>query len=233
MPTLDRLIYVDDSGRPQSGRVVYGWVEFAPDHWAAVLRNWLELRKQLWRDAGVPVTRELHTVDYVNGRGRISQKFPAKHHHNGVQHWKDLGRDVAESCLATLRSTEGLRIGAVHRCGDPADFARTRQDTYTALVGRYEAELLQADSLGMVFMDGDGSDPSYRSTHRSLKLDRRRVVEDAIHLDSRHSQLGQMADLVAWSANATLDRHANNEFAWHWYETFLAERDPSRRPEPI
>jgi hypothetical protein len=233
VPKLDRLIYVDDSGRPQTGRVVYGWVEFAPDHWSGVLRRWLELRKKLWREAGVPVTQELHTVEYVNGRGRISRHFPDKHRHSGVEFRKDFGREVAEECLETLRSTEGLRVGAVHRQGDPSDFARTKQETYAALVRLFEQELTEADSLAMIFMDGDGSDASYRKTHRSLKLDQRRVIEDAIHLDSRHSQLGQMADLVAWSANASLDRHPGNEFAWHWYDRFLAERDPLRSPRAI
>lgn len=74
-------------------------------------------------------------------------------------------------------------------------------------------------------MDGDGSDTSYRSTHRGLKLAQRRVIEDAIHTDSKHSQLIQMADLVAWSANSSIDRHHGNQFAWDWYDTYLAERD--------
>jgi hypothetical protein len=233
VPGLDRLIYVDDSGRPQSGLVVYGWVEFAPDRWAGVLRDWLDLRKRLWRESGIPVTQELHTVDYVNGRGRISRKFPDRHRHNGVDFWKDFGREVAEECLETLRSAQGLRVGAVYRRGRPQDFAETRQRTYQALVSRVEQELEQSNSLAMIFMDGDGSDPTYRSTHRSLKLDKRRVIEDAIHLDSQQSQLEQMADLVAWSANAYLDQHDSNQFAQQWYETYLAERDPARRPQQI
>ena len=69
-------------------------------------------------------------------------------------------------------------------------------------------------------MDGDGSDTSYRSTHRRLQLRQRRVIEDAIHMDSRSSQLVQMADLVAWCANASIDQHAKNEFAWEWYEKY-------------
>jgi hypothetical protein len=85
----------------------------------------------------------------------------------------------------------------------------------------------------MVFMDGDGSDPTYRTAHRALKLDQRRVIEDAIYLDSKHTQLEQMADLVAWSAYASLDRHPGNEFAWDWYNRFLAERDPQRVPQEI
>lgn len=233
MPGLDRLLYVDDSGRPQSGLVVYGWVEFAPDRWAGVLRDWLDLRKRLWRDSGIPVTQELHTAEYVNGRGRISRRFPERHRHDGIDFWKDFGREVAEQCLETIRCAQGLRVGAVYRRGRPEEFAQTRQGTYASLVSRVERELEQSDSLAMIFMDGDGSDHSYRSTHRSLELDDRRVIEDAIHLDSAQSQLEQMADLVAWSANAGLDRHDRNQFARDWYERYLAERDPARGPQQI
>lgn len=159
--------------------------------------------------------------------------MPDRHVHDGVEHWKDLGREVAATCLTTIRSTEGLTIGAVWRRGSPAEIARTRREAYSALVARVEAELETADSLAVVFMDGDGSDHAYRSTHRELKLARRRVIEDAIHLDSRTSQLIQMADLVAWTANAHVDRHPGNAFAHNWYDEYLAERDPRRSPQPI
>lgn len=105
--------------------------------------------------------------------------------------------------------------------------------TYASLIENLETELEACDALGMVFMDGDGSDPAYRTAHRALKLDRRRVIEDAIQLDSRHSQLEQMADLVAWTAYSAVDRHNGNEFAWDWYASFLAERDANRGPRKV
>lgn len=230
---LSRMIYVDDSGHPASGTVVYGWVEFAPDHWASVLRNWLDGRKKLVRDFGVPVVQELHTTDYVHGRGRISTRIPDRHVHNGVDYWKDFGREVATVCLETLRCTEGLQVGAVWRSGPPELLAQTRQEAYAALVQRIEGELVESDSLAIIFMDGNGTDPSYRSAHRSLKLAHRRVIEDVVHLDSGNSQLIQMADLVAWCANVHIDRHSRNEFAWDWYDTYLSERDSCRGPRQI
>ncbi len=232
-PNLDRLVYVDDSGRPQSGLVIYGWIEFRPDRWSGVLQSWLDTRKRLWREYSIPVVEELHATAYVNGRARISRHIPDRHVHNGVEFWKDFGREVAVECLETLRSTENLTVGAVWRRGAPEDIARTKQETYAALIERLEHELASSGSLAMVFMDGDGSDSSYRSTHRRLKLADRRVIEDAVHIDSRTSQLVQMADLVAWSANAHVDRHPGNEFAWEWYTYHLAERDPRREPKEI
>lgn len=230
---LTRLIYIDDSGHPASGLVVYGWVEFAPDRWASVLKSWLDMRKRLWREFSIAVTEELHTTQYVNGRGRISKGVPERYTHNGVQFWKDFGRDVAVECLQTLRSTEGLSVGSVWRRGAQEDIARTRREAYAALVTRLESQLAETGELALLFMDGDGTDVSYRSTHRSLRLAERRVIEDAIHLDSRSSQLMQMADLVAWSANAHLDRVDGNRFAWTWYETYLSERDWARIPQEI
>ncbi|WP_141363305.1 DUF3800 domain-containing protein [Glutamicibacter uratoxydans] len=230
---LDRLIYIDDSGHPQSGLVIYGWIEFQPDHWSSVLRNWLDLRKRLWREYNIPVTQELHTTEYANGRGRISTKMPDRFVHEGNKYWKDLGREVALECLETLRSTEGLRLGSVYRRGTPQDLAQTRSATYKSLINIFELELEKSESLAMIVMDGDGSDSSYKDTHRSLELSKRHVIEDAIHLDSKNSQLVQMADLVAWSANAFIDQHSKNRFAQEWYPSYLSERDPSRFPREI
>ena len=136
-------------------------------------------------------------------------------------------------CLDTLRCSEGLVVGSVYRKGDPTRLAVTKRELYRDLIMRFETELASTDSLGIVVMDGDGSDSSYRTPHRQLKLDERRIIEDAIHLDSKSSQLVQMADLVAWSAYAATDRHPRNEFAWDWYEKYLAERDPSREPREL
>ncbi|WP_092808789.1 DUF3800 domain-containing protein [Rhodococcus globerulus] len=232
-PRLDRMIYVDDSGHPQSGLAVYGWIEFSPDHWRSVLRCWLDTRKRLWREFGIPVTEELHTTAYVNGRGRISKSIPGRHIHDGYEYWKDFGREVAHECLETLRCAEGLSLGAVYRRGKPDNLAQTKRELYADLVTRFEHELLESDSLAMIFMDGDGSDSSYRTTHRGLALAERRVIEDAIHIDSAGSQLIQMADLVAWCANTTIDRHEKNAFAAEWYKDHLSERDPEREPKEI
>lgn len=120
---------------------MYGWVEFQPDHWSSVLRNWLDLSKRLWREYNIAVIQELRTTENVNGRGRISTKVPDRFMHNGVVYWKDLGREVALECLDTLRSTEGLRFGAVYRLGNPQDLAQTRSATYQIIVNKFEAEL--------------------------------------------------------------------------------------------
>ncbi|MFV0533649.1 MAG: DUF3800 domain-containing protein [Cumulibacter sp.] len=232
---LDRLIYIDDSGRPQSGIAVFGWIEVHPQGWADVLGSWLDTRKMLWREFGVPVAQELHMTEYVRGRGRIAnaERFPDRHLHDGEPYWRDFGREVAETCLDTIRCTQGLKVGAVYRQGKPEDIHQTKVKLYEALIKRLERQLAESGSLAMVFMDGDGSDPTYRTTHRKLKLRERHVIEDAIHLDSKSAQLVQMADHVAWCAYTSINKHAGNVYAHDWYNSYLLERDPDREPQQI
>ncbi|MGO1384738.1 MAG: DUF3800 domain-containing protein [Candidatus Corynebacterium faecigallinarum] len=229
-PTIDRMIYIDDSGRPQTGLAVYGWIEFPPDRWFAVLDRWLQTRRRLWRHYRIPVTRELHSTAYINGRGNVSAEIPDEFIHSGVSFKRDLGRAVAERCLSTLQSTEGLSVGSVFRKGSPDNFKETKQVLYRDLVAKFERELATTDSLGIIFMDGDGSDHRYRQVHRDLPLGQRKIIEDAIPVDSSISQLVQMADLVAWVANVTVDQHPKNAFAGSWYADYLSERDPNRMP---
>jgi hypothetical protein len=230
---LERMIYVDDSGNPRSGLVVFGWVEFAPNAWGRVVETWLDCRRAIWRSHTIPISLELHTTDLVHGRSRLAQRVPDRYVHDGAPYLKDLGRDVAQICLNTIRSVEGLRIGSVYRQATDTDTASAKQQVYAALVGRWEEELAASDTLGMVIMDGDGTDQSYRQAHRSLPLRERRLIEDTLFLDSRASLIMQMADLVAWCANTTLDPVPQNAFAHNWYAEYLAERDPVREPQLI
>lgn len=232
-PQLDRLIYIDDSGHPQTGDVTYGWVAFEPTAWSDVLGRWLDCRKLLWREFRIPVTDELHTTDYVNGRGMISKRAPDKYVHLGQTYWKDLGQDVARVCLSTLSSIQGLHVGAMGAHGEPKELAATKKTLYAHLLDRLEMDLNRHDGLAMVFIDGDGHDTSYRDVHRQLPRSSRRIVEDPIPQDSKVSQLVQMADLVAWSANVHLNRHPKNAFAHNWYSDYLAPRDLHREPQSI
>ncbi|WP_353935793.1 DUF3800 domain-containing protein [uncultured Corynebacterium sp.] len=74
----------------------------------------------------------------------------------------------------------------------------------------------------------DGTEKNFRRAHRELPRTTRHVIEDPIFLDSRASQLVQMADRVAWSANSSLMKVPKHKFAHNWYSEYLAPRDPSR-----
>ena len=42
-----------------------------------------------------------------------------------------------------------------------------------------------------------------------------------------------MADLVAGTAYVHIERPPANAYAWTWYDTYLAERDPARKPKLV
>lgn len=225
------MIYVDDSGDEQAGSLVYGWVEVSPDSWRPALRHWLEFRKRLSHEYGIPVRQELHTTAYVGGRGEISIKPPARFVHGSTTYWKDLGREVATRCLEELRDCDLIDLGAVYRKTDKrrGAFTAEKAELYGELVRMWDAEHTRTKDFALISMDGN-AEPAYISAHRSLKLDTRHVIEDPMFHDSRRSQWTQMADLVAWTAQAHVNPHGGNEFAWRWYEDFLIEKDPMHGP---
>ncbi|OII15309.1 DUF3800 domain-containing protein [Curtobacterium sp. MCBA15_008] len=227
---LSRLIYVDDSGHQSSGLCVYGWVHFAPDRWAAVLGRWLDVRRLLQQEYGIDVDSELHATDLVNGRGRVSKRVPLRYHHGGGVYWKDFGQDVARLLLGEIGSLEGLTLGAVFQRFAPHPDQDTKASVYRKLVGRWEEQLAAEGGLALVFVDGNGTDHSYRTAHRALELRDRRVIEDPVMTDSAQSQFVQIADLVAWSAYTSVERPSRHEFAWGWYDHYLSARDPDRAP---
>ncbi|MFW0111375.1 DUF3800 domain-containing protein [Rothia sp. P5766] len=114
--------------------------------------------------------------------------------------------------------------------GKPENLAVNRQKVYKWLIQKIDQELASRHSLGIIYMDGDGSDTSYRDTHRSLPRSERNIIEDPIYLDSKTSQFMQMADHVAWCANASIAQIPKHSFAHRWYEQYLSVRDVARKP---
>ncbi|MEI5005420.1 DUF3800 domain-containing protein, partial [Micrococcus yunnanensis] len=226
-----RMLYIDDSGAERDGLIVYGWIECRPDRWRHVLGTILQMRKDLYRDYLVPPARELHATDFANGRGRISTLAGV----DDKTEWKTLGREVARVCLETLAGCEDVRIGAVYRrtTATGKDYHREKGETYLALLEMLDAQHRAEDSYVLVSMDGNGDDPIYRDAHRALPLATRHVIEDPMFHDSKQSQLMQMADLVAYTAFCHLNRHRGNEFAWSWYEQYLAPRDCQQGSQEI
>jgi len=144
--------------------------------------------------------------------------------------WKDLGREVAERCLAVLADSPTMRVGAVWRrtAARGSAYASERYALYERLVARLDDELCADASLGLLAMDGD--DPHYRQAHRRLKLATRHLLEDPAYHDSRMSQWTQVADLVAYRAYLAVNRHESQRFGWDWYERFLASHDVHGAP---
>ena len=72
------MYYADDSGELESGWIVCGWIELDVEHWDAVLAYWLSFRRALVSDYAVPVSKELHATEIVNGRRHLSTDPPAR-----------------------------------------------------------------------------------------------------------------------------------------------------------
>ncbi len=208
-----RLFYIDDSGAQTSQLVVYGWVELSVSDWRPALRSWLDWRKALHASTGLPASYELHATKFVNGRGRPTG--------TGWDRSKANRSAVVVDALSAIAAMPGVRTGAVCRDTTGARYVDAKARLYADLVTEIDARLVAADHHGFVIMDGDGTDPSYRQAHRSLRLATRNLVEDPFFQGSHLSQWVQVADLVAYAAYQCVLRAPGKEVMWDWYPELL------------
>jgi len=211
---------VDDSGSASSGIVVYSWLECDATAWRTGWQSWLHLRHSLQARYRIPVDYQLHASTFAAGRGNPSTD-------PDWNRQKHLRRTVMRATLAQIAATPGLSVGTVYRrtTARRHAYAHHRADVYQRLVTHLDISLAEHHEHGLVFGDGDGSDPTYTAAHRALTLDRRRVVEDPQFPGARRNIWLQLADLVAWTAYQHLHRAQNRQFAWHWYHTYLSALD--------
>lgn len=210
-----RVFYIDDSGSEQHGMNVFGWVELELAVWNPVLRGWLDWRQELYRSIALPTDYELHATKFLGGRGR-----PTGTTWDAV---KANRSQVMSEALSTMAGLAGLATGAVFLRTPPGvKHQVAKADAYARLVRWLDARLTAAGELGLIMMDGDGSDGSYRSAHRELKLATRSLIEDPLFHHSHHSQWVQMADLVAYSAFMRIERMQGKPYSWEWF-TLLSD----------
>ncbi len=224
-PPTVRLFYVDDSGSERTGWAVHSWVECTAVGWRAGLRDWLSLRRALYRDHQIPADYELHASKFVGGRGNPSRDP----NWNRMKHLRSL---VAEQALMAISASHHLRVGTVHRrdTGRRHAHSDAAASLYAGLVNHIDARLRTADEFGLIVVDGNGTDGSYYRPHRALRLDDRHVIEDPLFQESHRSQWVQMADLVAYAAYVHLLRPPSKQFAWNWYDRHLRRSDVNGRP---
>ncbi|MGM1064229.1 DUF3800 domain-containing protein [Saccharothrix sp. Mg75] len=208
-----RLFYIDDSGARSSALVVYGWVELSVADWRPALRSWLDWRKHLNATSGVPASYELHATRFANGRGR-----PTK---TDWDHSKANRSRAMVDALRTIAAMPGVRTGAVCRDAAGTRYADAKAAVYADLIRMIDDRLTATGRHGLVIMDGDGTDPSYRQAHRTLKLATRNLVEDPLFQGSHLSQWVQVADLVAYAAYQAVLRAPGKELMWDWYPELL------------
>lgn len=220
-----RLFYIDDSGSPNDGYVIYSWIEVTPSRWPAGLRHWLDLRKRLYAKYQVPPATEIHTTKLIGGRD-----MPAIG--GSLNTSKAERRDFVRDALEGIGQNTDVRIGSVYRVTTARGRAYNaeRAAVYQLLIKHLDDRLNDANEFAMIFMDGDGSDPTYFREHRDLKLATRRILEDPLFQHSHVSQWVQMADLAAWTTYQALERHAGKPYAWSWYDDYLRGSDVNGGP---
>ncbi|GAB2619232.1 DUF3800 domain-containing protein [Pseudactinotalea suaedae] len=220
-----RLFYVDDSGSPNDGYIVYSWIEVTPGCWQAGLRQWLDLRKRLYANYSVPPSTELHATRLIGGRDAPAIA-------GNLNNSKALRRSLVQDALGAIGQNDQIALGTVcrHTSSRGRDYYDERGTVYGELTDHLNGRLTAADEYGVIFMDGDGSDQSYFQRHRDLPLATRRILEDPLFQLSHVSQWVQMADLVAWTTYQALNRHPGKPFAWTWYDDYLRQSDINGAP---
>ncbi|GAA1399051.1 DUF3800 domain-containing protein [Luteococcus peritonei] len=208
-----RLFYVDDSGAERSGIATYSWIELTLEQWRPALCQVLDWRDALDEAHAIPKQRELHAVEFANGRGNPSLLG------DEWNRCKPLRQQVMDETFACFAGWSWLRGGTVYsRSRLTRDaFARERGRVYRELVSLLDARLEAAGEWGILVMDGDGSDQSYVQAHRGLPVRRRALIEDPCFQQSARSQWVQVADLVAYAGYQHLARLPHKRFAWDWY----------------
>ncbi|MFJ4870525.1 hypothetical protein [Streptomyces sp. NPDC088757] len=212
------LIYTDDSGDEISS--LYTAVLVPMERWSKVLRQWLKFRKWLYNKHQVPADFELHTYEWLQGKG-IPVPEDGNHLANTSQ---GLRREIAEKALKQISVLKDHRV-RILTCETAG---AVKADAYAALTAALDAELEKEGAWGVIVVDGgkDGvPDPHVKAAHRALKLDSRRVIEDGWLQPAQASQLVQMADLAVHCAYQAARCKPSREFMWKWYPQYLHEME--------
>jgi hypothetical protein len=208
-----RIFYVDDSGEEEIA--VLGVLSFEIVDWRQTLTEWLGWRKWLWKHYRLPTDFELHAQEFVSGRGTISYRGDeGEVIHPDIDRVLGLRKEAYRRCLAQIDRQEEISVLAV------ASPNMTVGELYHWWIGELDELLADRDEEAIIVVDGL-DDSSYRPAHRALDLRARRIIEDPLMQSSRHSQLIQMADLIAHAAFQHLAGDAKKRFMWDWYPRLL------------
>lgn len=211
-----RFHYVDDSGAADTGYTTFTWLALAPEHWSGARQQWQSFRADLKERHRILTHTRLHATDLAAGRGRpsLNPAFDVRAH----------GPRIVREGLEVISALDGLSVGTVYRHSRRP--GRTKPDLYRALLGYLDSELHRAATLGMIFMDGDGSDRRYTRVHRDLAPSVPHVVEAPVFRSADEDQWVQMADFAAWSAYQTILRRPGKRRLWTWYPRTVGRHDP-------
>jgi len=195
------LFYIDDSGDEQFS--IFSALSLSVEEWRNAFSQVRQFRRQLKREYGLYVYKELHATDFVAGRGRISDRVLTKYERSQI--FRRVLEFVAQLPSAALFN---------------AIAPKTREHwAFERMVNRIDRTLRTWGSHGLLFVDR-GKEVTYRrlvrrmavfnpipsaygmwedTSQRFRNIPIERVVEDPVFKDSRLSYFIQLADFVAFS----------------------------------
>jgi Protein of unknown function (DUF3800) len=203
-PSNFYLIYVDDSGDANHDLLVAVCVPATC--WSTSLAKWKQYRKFLHRKFLFPPVLELHATEWLRRRdlhltdpdSGEAIVVPREVPRGSGARTRD---DAFVNGLKTVAAMRDVRIVGVYE-----RVANGAGGLYPRLLGLLEDFLAAENSFGVVWFDGTSKagEASFRQHHRALEIGSRRVLEDPIPLDSRHSHFIQIADVVAYAMFANV-----------------------------
>lgn len=203
--------YVDDSGDSRNGTTLTALI-VEDQYWTGLLGAWLQGRRDIHREFGVPKSKEIHAVDLYKKRGSYCET-PEQEKKFGENNRAAAGRMLLSALskhqdftVVTVASAEVVKPRVYAKFIAWLEDWAALNDTHLLVfydgqqgLGAPGEPLTIEEQQALWEMAGRGATP-YREVHRGLELGSRRILEDVIMQDSRYSQLIQAADLIAYGA---------------------------------
>lgn len=194
------LFYVDDSGDEQVA--IFSALAIPVDQWHDTFDYVRDFRRELKKQYGIYVYKELHAWKFVSGRGRPSPNIITKSQRVRI----------FNNALDLVSNLPGVRLFN-------AAFPSTQQDdAFEWMLNRINRALISWDSHGLIISD-EGKEPVYTRLVRkmyvynpipskfgtwengkkwkNIPLDR--LVEDPFFKDSSQSYFVQLVDFCAYA----------------------------------
>ncbi|MEU7068545.1 DUF3800 domain-containing protein [Streptomyces narbonensis] len=220
-----RLYAIDDGGDGRS-LVSFASLSLELPLLRAARHIWQGFRSQLAADPRllIPTHAQLHAVDLARARGphlHVSRSTDRSVHKRNT-------REVILRGLHTIADMPSGRVRVVYRRTER--YGQDRPDLFAVLLAEIDAELAEAGTRGIVFVDGNGTERALADALRRLPDGGRRIAGGIRFRRARDHDLLQAADMIAYSAHqAVAKRDAGIEMA-HWFGAALPHAEgPSAR----
>ena len=207
-------MYVDESGDPglahsPSSYFALSGLVIHELSWLATLDTLIDFRRRMRAKFGLKLREEIHAAHFVNKPGDL-RRIQRNDRLSILRHFADELAGIPELSVINV---------VVSKQGKPHDY-NVLETAWQVLIQRFENTIVHRnfpgpnnpDERGLIFADGEPSKqltgllrrmrrhnpiPSQLGAgYRNIHL--RKVIEDPIYRDSRHSLMVQAADLCAF-----------------------------------